>query len=70
MSNQISESYTFVFIGVRCDLFGDTNRFKELLKNRSKNVVVFDFAANNESNRHEELFILLLFGRIIVFIFG
>ena len=70
MSNQISESYTFVFIGVRCDLFGDTNRFKELLKNRSKNVVVFDFAANNESNRHEELFILLLFGRLIVFIFG
>ena len=70
MRDQISESYTFVFIGVRCDLFGNTNWFKQLLKNRSKNVVIFDFAANHESNRHEELFMLLLFSRFIVLIFG
>ena len=61
MRNQVSESNLLVLNLIIRYFFWNANRLEKLLKNRSENIMIFDFCANYKRERHVELFLLLLF---------
>ena len=57
---QVPKRYLLIFNNISRNLLRDPNRFKQRLKDASKNVVVFNFSADNESDRNKKFVLLLI----------